>query len=324
MASPATSFLAPQVVDLRRVSSLSLGPVLEDQKQFWLSELGWDFIPSMSAIVSLVDQHDLAGFALRFGSVVVGYCYIILEGRKGIIGDLHLLEAYRTVENENLLIEASLVELMRMPGVRRVEAQLLSLTMPFQRVYPRAEYSQTFQREVLEMEIPAAWRGRTVDEDGYAAMILPWYDRMLDDAGALMARAYAGHIDSRINDQYRNAASARRFLQTIIEHPGCGTFAPHSSYVAYGSESRKMEGMSLASVVGPAGGHITQICVSEEARGQRLGYRLLMHSLLSLRRAGCSRASLSVTSSNREAIRLYSQVGFTRKRTFTAAVWEGF
>lgn len=324
MASPAPLFCAPQIIDLRRVSSLSLGPALEDQKRFWMAELGWDFTPSMSAIVSLVDQHDLAGFALRYGSIVVGYCYIILENRKGIIGDLHLLETYRTVENENLLIEASLNELMRMPGVRRVEAQLLSLTMPFQRVYPRAEYNQNFQREVMEMEMPAALSDLDIDDTGYAARILPWYDRMLDDAGALMARAYEEHIDSRINDQYRSAPVAKRFLQTIIEHPGCGTFAPHASYAAFGNDSRRMEGMSLASIVGPGSGHITQICVTPEARGQRLGYRLLMNSLLSLRRAGCNRVSLSVTSSNREAIRLYSRVGFTRKRTFTAAIWEGF
>jgi ribosomal protein S18 acetylase RimI-like enzyme len=324
MASPATLFRAPQVLDLRRVTSLSLGPVLEDQKQFWWTELGWDFTPSMTAIVSLVDQHDLAGFALRYEGLVVGYCYLILEDRKGIIGDLHLLQSHRTVDNENLLLEAALVELMRMPGVRRVEAQLLSLTMPFQRVYPRAEYNQNFQREVLEMDVPASWREIAVDNVGYEARILPWHERMLDDAGSLMARAYAGHIDSRINDQYRNAAVAKRFLQTIIEHPGCGTFASHASYVAYGNDSKRMEGMSLASLVGPGAGHITQICVSPEARGQRLGYRLLMSSLASLRRAGCGRASLSVTSSNREAIRLYSRVGFTRKRTFTAAIWEGF
>ncbi len=323
MASLASSFLAPQVVDLRRVSSLSLSPVLEDQKQFWLRELGWDFTPSMTAIVNLVDQRDLAGFALRYDNIVVGYCYYIIEDRKGIIGDLHFLEPYRSVENENLIIEASLRDLMRMEGIRRIEAQLMSLTSPFQREYPRPEFNQSYQREVMEALL-ASDRPYRHDNLGYPASIVPWHERMMDDAGVLMARAYAEHVDSRINDQYRSPAVAKRFLQNIVEHPGCGTFAAMASYVAYGSATRRMEGMCLASLVGPGGGHITQICVSHEARGQRLGYRLLESSMASLQRVGCNRVSLSVTSWNREAIALYSRMGFERKRSFTAAIWEGF
>jgi ribosomal protein S18 acetylase RimI-like enzyme len=41
-------------------------------------------------------------------------------------------------------------------------------------------------------------------------------------------------------------------------------------------------------------------------------------------RLGCNRVSLSVTSWNREAISLYQQMGFVRRRSFTAAIWEGF
>jgi len=324
MATVANSFITPQVVDLRRgVTSLSLRPVLEDQKRFWLRELGWDFTPSMNAIAGLVEQRDLAGFALRYGNVVVGYSYYIIEDRKGIIGDLHLLEPFRNVDNESLLMEASLRDLMSIEGIRRIEAQLMSLTDPFQRQYPLPEFNQNYQREVMEAPLPTRF-DLTPRDSTPGAAILSWNQNMMEEAGDLMARSYAGHIDSRINDQYRSASVARRFLQSIVEHPGCGSFAESASYVAFGTASRRMEGMSLASLVGPGGGHITQICVSPEARRNRVGYRLLESSMASLMRLGCNRVSLSVTSWNREAISLYEQMGFVRRRSFTAAIWEGF
>jgi ribosomal protein S18 acetylase RimI-like enzyme len=43
-----------------------------------------------------------------------------------------------------------------------------------------------------------------------------------------------------------------------------------------------------------------------------------------LRDAGCRKTSLTVTASNREAIKLYEDVGFTTVRSFYAYVWEGF
>lgn len=317
------SFQSPQVIDLRRISALQIAPVLEDQKRTMLRELGWDFTPSMTVIHGLVDQHDLGGYGLRHSGSVVGYCYFIIEEQKGILGDLHFLEPFRTAENENLVMEACLRELMRIPGITRVEAQIPMLTAPFERTFPLPEFLRNFQREVMEVDLTAE-RTAAMNQTGFPAAVVPWHDHMLDDAAELMAKAYDGHIDGRINDQYRSASIARRFLQSIVEHPGCGSFCPASSFAAYGSQSRCLEGMSLASIVGPAMGHITQICVSPAARGRRLGFRLLESSLHHLKRLGCRRASLSVTSWNREAVDLYLRVGFERKRLFTAAVWEGF
>ena len=39
-----------------------------------------------------------------------------------------------------------------------------------------------------------------------------WTERRQDEAAQLIASAYRGHIDSEINDQYRSAEGARRFL----------------------------------------------------------------------------------------------------------------
>jgi ribosomal protein S18 acetylase RimI-like enzyme len=51
---------------------------------------------------------------------------------------------------------------------------------------------------------------------------------------------------------------------------------------------------------------------------------LLRQSLTTLRDMGCKAASLTVTTSNTEAVSLYERVGFRTVRRFSAYVWEGF
>jgi len=83
-------------------------------------------------------------------------------------------------------------------------------------------------------------------------------------------------------------------------------------------------GMSLASLVAPNCGHITQICVSPETRGTGVGHELLRQSLVTLREIECGSASLTVTAANQDAVSLYERIGFQTVRRFSACVWEGF
>ena len=85
-----------------------------------------------------------------------------------------------------------------------------------------------------------------------------------------------------------------------------------------------MSGISLASLVAPESGHITQICVSNGARGTGLGHELLRRSLATFKEAGCKSASLTVTAANADAVALYERVGFRTARQFSAYAWEGF
>jgi ribosomal protein S18 acetylase RimI-like enzyme len=151
-----------------------------------------------------------------------------------------------------------------------------------------------------------------------------WHDYYSDAAAHLIAAAYDGHIDSRINDQYRSPAGARRFLHNIVQYPGCGTFFRPASFAAFDALSGKMIGASLASIVAPDVGHITQICVTPSVRGTGAGHELLRQSLTTLREMGCHSASLTVTAANDDAVRLYERVGFQTVRQFSAYVWEDF
>jgi ribosomal protein S18 acetylase RimI-like enzyme len=88
--------------------------------------------------------------------------------------------------------------------------------------------------------------------------------------------------------------------------------------------SGRLCGISLASLVAPECGHITQICVTPAVRGTGIGYALLRQSLTTLREAGCRAATLTVTAANEDAVTLYERVGFQTVRRFSAYVWEGF
>jgi ribosomal protein S18 acetylase RimI-like enzyme len=154
--------------------------------------------------------------------------------------------------------------------------------------------------------------------------LAPWREQWFDDAARVMLASYKDHIDGRINDQYRDLPGARKFLLNVIQYPGCGRFFVSGSWIAFRRDTGAPCGLVLSSIVGPRTGHVTQICVTPEARGYGAGYELLRHALIELQRYGCTRASLTVTSSNVPAIRLYERMGFRTDREFAAHVWEGW
>jgi len=309
------------VVDLRKVSAADLTPLLEEETGVWQKALDWDFEPSAELVRRFVDMQALSGFALLEGGRVIGYCYYIREEKKGLIGDLYVRERNRSVEREHALIEATLEALWRTSGVHRVESQLLLLDSPLARKVPFASWFRSFPRRFLEA---SAMKALTLAEHSpQGVSITPWTEARQDDSARLVAAAYRGHVDSDINDQYRSPSGARRFLNNIVQYPGCGTFFAPASYAASDAKGA-LCGMSLASLVSDTTGHITQICVTPAQRGKGVGYALLRRSMLALAAHGCHTVGLTVTSTNAGAIRLYEQMGFTDRREFAAYVWDAW
>jgi ribosomal protein S18 acetylase RimI-like enzyme len=311
----------PRVVDLRQIRAGDLDALLEEEIASWAERMHWDFKPSAELVRRFVEMQALAGFALVQANEIIGYVYYVCEERKGLIGDLYVLDAYRSVENENLLLGPVLETLFTAPFVRRVESQLMMLGQPFGRPVPMGRRAQIFERNFMEASLSVA-AGLPVRSGLEGIHFEPWAERHQEEAARVIAAAYAGHIDSRINDQYRSPAGARRFLLNIVQYPGCGTFYQPASYVAIDRESGAMCGICLTSLVNSETGHITQICVTPEVRGGGVGYELLRRSMLSLASRGCGHASLTVTASNESAIALYERAGFTKLRRFAAYVWE--
>ena len=152
-----------------------------------------------------------------------------------------------------------------------------------------------------------------------------WSEHYQDSAAALIAEAYQGHVDSRINDQYRSQPGARRFLANIVQYPGCGAFFRPASYVAFDAVTHRLCGISLASLVArrnPATSRRSAFPTRCAAPG--IGHALMRQSLITLRDLGCRSASLTVTAANESAVKLYEEMGFETVRRFPAYVWEGF
>ena len=320
---PAPSAIA-EVVDLRRLSARDLEALQTEEIAAWRAELEWDFGKSADLVCRFMDLRALNGSALVEGGEVTGYVYYVLEENKGLIGDIYVRQAFRTPDRENRLLDAVLRPIMASPSISRIECQLMMLQPLPDRQTPRADCLRTFERNFMRLDIrKAELREGVVRRPVY---LEKWSDHYQDAAAHAIAGAYTGHIDGQVNDQYRSAAGARRFLYNIVQYPGCGVFYRPASYVAFDARlpSGRLCGLSLASMVAPSCGHITQICVTPEVHGTGVGHALLRQSLLSLRDAGCRSVSLTVTSANESAVTLYERMGFQTVRRFSAYVWEGF
>jgi len=312
-----------ELVDLRKLSSIHFENLLEAETLEWDQALDWDFKKSADLVRRFLDLRALSGCALIDAHQAVGYAYFVVEEHKGLIGDLYVVPENRCAEAENQLLYGALEGLITGSQVSRIEAQLMMILPDPERVLPGVQFLTTYERNFMLLDFAAA--PLLPDKPARRRVhIDKWSDHHHESAAQLIAGAYAGHIDSRINDQYRSVDGARRFLYNIVQYPGCGSFFRPASFVAFDLARGWMSGLSLTSLVGPQAGHITQICVAPEVRGTGVGYELLRRSLLTLQEHGCRKVSLTVTAANTEAVTLYERMGFHTIRKFWAYVWEGF
>lgn len=314
---------APVLTELSNIRPEAMERLLDEETKTWQATLDWDFRPSADLVRRFVRMKALSGYAICLADEAVGYSYFVAEESKALIGDLYVIERYRCPVLEDQLWRAVLDATFSSYAVRRVEAQLMLLPSSLQRPAPHAAHVTRNRRDFMAIDADriqnlAAAPARS------DLRIVPWKQQSQEEAASVVARCYQGHIDSDINDQYRSVAGARRFLLNIVQYPGCGAFFQEGSFVALLPGTPRICGISLASLVAADVGHITQICITPEARGQGIGYALLWHSLTGLHRNGCRRVSLTVTHANQPAVRLYERIGFRAIHSFGAFVWEGF
>jgi ribosomal protein S18 acetylase RimI-like enzyme len=320
LPEPAPQLPEPELTDLRLLRSEDLNPLLREEAITWRETLDWDFENSAALVRKFIDMRSLNGFALSQGREVTGYCYYVFEEHKGLVGDLYVRRPFRTAAAEHRLLSAAIDELTSTSYVRRIESQLMMLGHP---VSAASRYLSVFPRDYLSSPLPAPAALPPRRLSG-RLLVAPWMDHHQEGASQLVAAAYHGHVDGLINDQYRTVAGARRFLYNIVQYPGCGEFLQRASFSTFDREKGVLCGVCLASIVGPMSGHITQVCVARDWQGEGLGYELLRRSLEELERHGFRKVSLTVTSENAPALRLYEKMGFRRTRHFAAHVWEGF
>lgn len=309
------------IVDLRELGVGHLERLIEEENEAWQTGLDWDFHPSADLVRRFIQLRSLNGFALVDHGEVIGYSYYVFEEGKGLIGDFFVRSAFRSAASEYRLLEAILDMMWRLPGLRRIEAQLMMLGMDLGKTAPYRQWFHAYPRRFLEIPLAGGLaKLRARDPQGVA--LAPWTESWRDEAAALIANTYRGHVDSQINDQYQSQAGAHRFLANIVQFLGCGAFFIPASFVAWDRSLRSMCGLSLTSMVAPEVGHVTQICVAPTHQGRGIGYELLRRSLTALAAHGCKKVSLTVTSANESANWLYERMGFRKRREFAAHVWD--
>lgn len=313
----------PELIELPKVTVNDLDPLLAEEIAVWQQRFSWDFRPSAELLRRFLQIHSLYGYALAFNNRIIGYAYQVCEGRKGLIGDFYVLREFALPSYDMLLLGGIVEALMRTPGTRRIESQLMMLHMPIAQPLPFTEHITRHDRHFMEIGADSIGRLSSVAPE-FRVTFVPWMERYQEEIAHLVAAAYRGHVDSDINDQYRSIPGARHFLMNIIKFPGCGNFFPAASVVGIDESSGRVCGVCLASMVSSTSGHVTQLCVLPAARKARLGYELLRLCLVRLVQAGCMSVSLTVTCTNVDAIRLYESIGFRTQTTFPALVWDGF
>ena len=313
---------AADLLELSRVSADELEPVLQEERLTWRTTLRWDFAASAELVRRFVRIQALGGFALLVAGRVVGYSYYVAEDRKGLIGDLYILREFSCPEYEDMLLTAVLEALVVAPGVSRIEAQLMMLRGTFERALPLSSHSAIHPRLFMVADladVPQLPENKTAPSIRYRQ----WSESRQEESAALISAAYKGHVDASINDQYGSVSGAKRFINNIVQYPGCGSFFAPASMVADRSDG-SLAGLILGSLVASDTGHITQVCVSPAQKGQGIGYELMRRSLGIMAQSGCERVSLTVTAANAGAIELYQRIGFRATRRFAAYVWQGF
>jgi ribosomal protein S18 acetylase RimI-like enzyme len=316
-----------EILDLRHFSAAQLGPLLRDEAIRWERRLNWDYTSSVQVLLDYIDTRTLPGFVALYQNRILGYAFAVFEATKAVVGDVYAFGEGEAIRNPvcDKLLDHLLEMLQAAPAVDRIESQLLmfpagALSAPMQTYGFR-----TFPRLFMSLALNAALARRHADDaptpPGFT--LQSWKLEFYDAAADLIHRAYAGHCDSEINDQYRTVHGAQRFLHNIIRFPGCGVFDLDNSWVLRDPHTTELHALILCSRVRRDVAHITQLCVRPSSRSLGLGTFLLAHSARALMKHGFSAISLTVTEENSSAVRLYERYGFTAKHRFEAQVWSG-
>src|SRR3954470_23907339 len=96
------------ITDIRHFGARELDPLLNEEVDEWQRELEWDFSQSASLVRQYADVRALGGRAFVNEGGIAGYGYTVVEGDRGLIGDLYVRPAWRGNGMEALLFRALL------------------------------------------------------------------------------------------------------------------------------------------------------------------------------------------------------------------------
>jgi ribosomal protein S18 acetylase RimI-like enzyme len=320
-----------EIMDLRHFTARQMRNLLETEARAWQQRLRWNYQSSTELLLQYLDSRILPGFVALDRGRICGFTFCVYEGHKAVVGDAYAIanDPEQVLQITNVLLRQLLDLLLNSPGIERVESQLL--------LYDAGSIESTFleagftmhPRLFMEFALPPApapfllTNGCAPHPDLPANIELcRWSAAHYQAAAELIHASYTSHIDALINDQYCSLHGSLRFLHNIVRFPGCGVFDATESWVLQDKSTSALVGMVLCSRVAEDVAHITQLCVSPAYRGAGLGRFLLKNTTNHLARSGFNAITLTVTEANRQAVKLYEDLGFFTRHRFDAMVLD--
>ncbi len=305
------------LVTLKTADLTLVSELLEDELDAWRADLGWDYAPVRDILLSFIRQRALSGFVAIDRDRAAGYSYLLVQRRKGIIGTIYRRRTEVADGVTELLQQASIDALKNTSFIDRVESQI----MPFRGISLEPGFLRnSFQchaRHFLQKDLtsyvspPAAAVCRTA----------PWNVAHLTVASRVLLAGYGGQTDALICEDYQSEPGCERYLRSLLDTPGCGTFLPADSHVAF-DDNGVLCGFILASRISTTGAAIPQISILPSHQGRGYGTALMNAALSGLTARGYKSVSLTVTAANRRAHDWYTRQEFRVRKAFSACIWQ--
>ncbi|MEO6981703.1 MAG: GNAT family N-acetyltransferase [Edaphobacter sp.] len=316
-----------EILDLRHFTARQMRPLLEAEAHAWEQRLRWNYQGSIELLLQYLDSHILPGFVVLDRGRICGFTFCVYDGHKAVVGDAYATasDPAQVLQITQTLLRHLLELLLNSPGIERIESQLL--------LYSAGSIEETFLEAGFTMHprlfmeytlppVPAPFLSANTHGLPPHVELCSWSPTHYQLAAELIHEAYIGHIDALINDQYCSLHGSLRFLHNIVRFPGCGVFDASESWVLRDTRTSALVGMVLCSRVAHDVAHITQLCIAPDSRGTGLGRFLLKHTIDHLARSGFNAITLTVTEANRQAVKLYEDLGFFTRHRFDAMVLD--
>jgi len=305
-------------VPISHMDSSVLLPLMKEEEQVWLSDLGWDYAPIQQILLSFAQPKLLPGYAAVAGNRTVGYIYFLVNQTKGVIGSLYTSKAYKSQAIADELLSLSIACFRDSPDIHRIEAQIIPFhDQSFVEIFTQNGFTH-YPRYYLDMNLDS-YEGR--QNDTIREKILPWDQSYLERAGELTLQSYQNQMDAEICEDYRSQTSCESYLNSMVKNPGCGIFMPEASYISLDATGEPC-GYVICCRISDGFATIPQIVVHPSFQGRGLGDAMMDICLKQLQNLGFHSVSLTVTKKNSRAYEWYHRIGFKIRKEFGAFVWN--
>jgi ribosomal protein S18 acetylase RimI-like enzyme len=311
------------LIPLADADPAEMESLFDEQCDEWAALLRWDYAGPSQLIREVARRKELSGFAVTAGSRVIGFCFYIIESDRCSIGDIYVSRKWRGVGADRKMAAAILQKLDRLPRLRRIESQSVSVGNYDGDAFFLDQGFERFDRHYMMIDLVGAAGSEPPSGDvrrpGGPVLeiaLRSWRDDDFGAAARIIHRSYRGEHDSLINSQYRTEEGCAELLSILTEHIWCGEFLPQVTQVATDRATGKPVGVLIASSIADGAGHIGQISILPSYQGAGIGRRMIGASLKAFERLGFETASLAVTGANAGAFHLYRSCGFRVVHTF--------